>query len=539
MKDKLKEKLKQLLELIMKNKKIFIGILTILLVLVIVLVILLDKGTFAVEEDTDNLTITCPDTASGGQEIECSIVLNSVTFSTQGLNASYSVTEGMEFVKFTAEDIWNVYANDSDGFVLVNFDGVTGSSLVGTVKYKIPETASSNEKYKVELVNATIGDGDVTSITFENVYDEIRILSDVNTLDNITLSTGSLDEEFNGGINEHNATVDSEKVTINAIKTDDNSSVSGDIGEVTLHYGTNTFNIMVTSETGIQNTYTLNIYRPYNFSSDVYTYSKENNYIYTKTNIDSTTILSNLVLPTELTGDIKNNNLIISYGDEKLLEINIINITSTKYTMLENIMYIESNLSYASLMNTITLNGVTTSIYDEEGNLINSGVVIEGYKLKVFYNDTLLEEYTFDEEYLSIDNLNVDDANNIIKRIVLGTNYSELLSNITTTGTITVKDKDGNILNNNNTVKTGDVIEVKMASGTYSYTISVLGDLTGTGTATLGDVSLLYRYLKGKTELELYQIAAGDVINNGSIKVNDVSRIYRYYKGKITSMEVE
>ena len=539
MKDKLKEKLKQLLELIMKNKKIFIAIVTILLVLVIVLVILLNKGTFAVEEDTDTLTITCPDTASGGQEIECSIVLNSVTISTQGLNANYNVTEGMEFVKFTAEDIWNVYANDSDGFVLVNFDGVTGSSLVGTVKYKIPETASSNEKYKVELVNATIGDGDVTSITFENVYDEIRILSDVNTLDNITLSTGSLDEEFNGGINEHNATVDSEKVTINAIKTDDNSSVSGDIGEVTLHYGTNTFNIMVISETGIQNTYTLNIYRPYNFSSDVYTYSKENNYIYTKTNIDSTTILSNLVLPTELTGDIKNNNLIISYGDEKLLEIKIINITSTKYTMLENIIYIESNLSYASLMNTITLNGITASIYDEEGNLINSGVVIEGYKLKVFYNDTLLEEYTFDEEYLSIDNLNVDDANNIIKRIVLGTNYSELLSNITTTGTITVKDKDGNILNNNTTVKTGDVIEVKMASGTYSYTISVLGDLTGTGTATLGDVSLLYRYLKGKTELELYQIAAGDVINNGSIKVNDVSRIYRYYKGKITSMEVE
>ena len=539
MKDKLKVKLKQLLELIMKNKKIFITILTILLVLVIVLVILLNKGTFAVEEDTDTLTITCPDTASGGQEIECSIVLNSVTFSTQGLNASYNVTEGMEFVKFTAEDIWNVYANDSDGFVLVNFDGVTGSSLVGTVKYKIPETASSNEKYKVELVNATIGDGDVTSITFENVYDEIRIISDVNTLDNITLSTGSLDEEFNGGINEHNATVDSEKVTINAIKTDDNSSVSGDIGEVTLHYGTNTFNIMVTSETGIQNTYTLNIYRPYNFSSDVYTYSKENNYIYTKTNIDSTTILSNLVLPTELTGDIKNNNLIISYGDEKLLEIKIINITSTKYTMLENIMYIESNLSYASLMNTITLNGVTASTYDEEGNLINSGVVIEGYKLKIFYNDTLLEEYTFDEEYLSIDNLNVDDANNIIRRIVLGTNYSELLSNITTTGTITVKDKDGNILNNNTTVKTGDVIEVRMASGTYSYTISVLGDLTGTATATLGDVSLLYRYLKGKTELELYQIAAGDVINNGSIKVNDVSRIYRYYKGKITSMEVE
>ena len=448
------ERRKELLNEIIKNNKIFIGVIVILLVSVILLVVLLDKDSYAALEDTDTLTITCPESASKGEEAECSIVLNSVTIDTQGLNAKYNVSEGMEFVKFTIEDIWTAYANDSDGFVLVNFDGVSGSNLVGTVKYKIPDTASSNEVYKVELVDATIGDGDVTSIDFENVYDEIRILSDVNTLNNITLSNGSLDKTFNKDEKEHGATVDGEKVTISAIKTDENSTVSGDVGEVTLHYGTNTFNIIVTSETGIQNTYVLNIYRPYNFSSEVYVYNKNDNYLYTKTNTDSNTILSNLVLPSELTGDIKDNKLIINYGEEKLLEVNVVNITSNKYIVLENNIYIESNLSYDSLMETMTLNGVSAKIVDKDNNEVTSGNVAEGFKFSVYHGETLLDEYTFIEEYFNIENLIVDDANKIIKRVVLGTIYSDLVKNITTTGTITVKDKDGNVLENSNIAKT-------------------------------------------------------------------------------------
>lgn len=535
----MREKVNKLVELLKNNKKVFIGVLVIIVIFVIVLVLLLNKNTFASLEDTDSITITCPDTASAGEEIECSIVLTSVTMSTQGISAKYSVSEGMEFVQFnTNKDSWNEYANDEDGFVLVNFDGVTGSSLIGTVKYTVPDTATSNEIYKVSLVDANIGDGESTTVNFDDVYDEIRILSDINTLDGIKLSNGSLDEEFNKDVKEHTATVSSEKVTIKAIKTDDNSVVSGDVGDVSLHYGTNSFNIIVTSETGIQNTYLLSIYRPYDFATENYIYSKENNYIYTKSDTSSEVILSNIVLPSELTAEISNDKLIISYSEEELLEINIINIVSTKYTLLENIMYIESNLSYDNLMNTIILNGVSTKIYDGD-NEITSGVISEGYKLRVYYEDTLLEEYTFNEEYLMINNLNVDDTNKIIKRVVLGSDYETLVSNIVTTGSISVKDKNGNVINNSDKVKTGDVIEINMNSGTYKYTVSVLGDINGNGTGDLGDVALLYRYLKGKTELELYQIVAGDVINNGSIKVNDVARIYRYVKGKITSMEVE
>lgn len=531
--------MKKIVDRILNNKKLLISGLAILGVFIIMLIVLLSKGSLANVENEDSLTITCPDTSSAGGEIECSIVLNSVTMSTQGVSASYSVSDGMDFVKFTPGDGWTDYAvGSSDGFALVNFNGVTGSNLVGTVKYNIPNTAVSNELYKVELIEATIGDGGSVSVIFENVYDEVRMLSDVNTLNAITLSSGSLNGTFNKDVNEIGATVSEDKVTIGATKTDDKSTVSGDIGEVTLHYGTNTFNIVVTSETGKDNTYTLNIFRPYEFSNDNYVYSKENNYIYTGTDNDNTSILANIVLPGELSSSIENNKLNISYGEEKLLEINIINIISSKYTILDGVMYIESNLAYDNFMSTITLNGVTASVYNGD-TVVNSGNVVEGYKFRIYYGATLLEEYTFNEEYLEINNLTVDDTNKIVKKVVLDTTYDSLTANINTTGTISVKDKDGNKLSGSDKVKTGDVIEIKLNAGLFKYTVSVLGDINGDGVANMGDVGVLYRFLKGKGQLEDYQISAGDVINNGSIKVNDVSRVYRYHKGKVTSMEVE
>ena len=88
-----------------------------------------------------------------------------------------------------------------------------------------------------------------------------------------------------------------------------------------------------------------------------------------------------------------------------------------------------------------------------------------------------------------------------------------------------------------------------MQNDTIKYTISVLGDVSGDkslsgkiigdGIIDVGDVGQLYRYLKGKTEFEYYQIAAGDILSDSSIKVNDVARLYRYIKGKNSTLEVE
>jgi len=533
------KKIKESMVDYIKNNKPIIGIIIILTIIAFILSF--NKGTFAIEKNVDSISIECSDIAHVGEEIKCSIILNSVTIETQGVSAKYNITEGIEFVKFTPSEGWTDYSgNNPNGFTIVNFDGVVGNNLLGTISYKVSSNANSNDLYKIELTNTTIGDGEDITISLDDASDEIRIASDINTLDNITISNGTLNEIFNKDINEYTGIVNSDKIIIDVIKTDSNSIVSGDVGEVMLHYGTNIFNIVVTSESGKVNIYKITIFRKYDFSIDTYIYDKENNYIYTGRDTESSIILSNLNLPVELKGKIENNKLIISYLEEVLLKIDIVNFISNEYSILNNTIYIGNDLDYSDFINTISMNGVVFKIYN--GNIeITSGIIDDSYKLVIYYKNNLLEEFVFKKDYLKISNLNIDDENNIIKRVELNTTYEKLLSNILTSGIVSIKDKKGNILSASAKVKSGDMLEIKMLDRTYKYTVSVLGDITGTGTATLGDVAMLYRYMKkpDKNKLELYQVAAGDVIASGNIKVNDVSRIYRYIKGKITNIEVQ
>ena len=83
-----------------------------------------------------------------------------------------------------------------------------------------------------------------------------------NKLTSIKIDNHAL-EEFNPLVNEYDIEVDkdTDKVNIEAIKSDDKAVVGGDVGTRNLSYGINTFKINVISESGVTNTYTLNITR--------------------------------------------------------------------------------------------------------------------------------------------------------------------------------------------------------------------------------------------------------------------------------------
>ena len=59
-----------------------------------------------------------------------------------------------------------------------------------------------------------------------------------------------------------------EKIKIEAIKKDSRSTISGDIGEKKLTYGLNKFKVIVTSESGLPNTYNINVTREDGRSTD-------------------------------------------------------------------------------------------------------------------------------------------------------------------------------------------------------------------------------------------------------------------------------
>jgi len=236
--------------LIKENKIVFFSGFIILGFFIFFIILMLNNGTMAIELNKDFLYIDCSDVSNKSEEFECSLMLNSTTISTQGITANYEIPEEIEFVSFEPTNGWSSYVNDSDGFAIVNLNGVQNETEIGTIKFKMSSNVISNINYSIKITNITIGDGEDITISLDDVSDEIRIASDINTLDNITISDGTLNEIFNKDINEYTGIVNSDKIIIDVIKTDSNSTVSGDVGEVMLHYGTNIFNIVVTSESG-------------------------------------------------------------------------------------------------------------------------------------------------------------------------------------------------------------------------------------------------------------------------------------------------
>ena len=63
--------------------------------------------------------------------------------------------------------------------------------------------------------------------------------------------------------------------------------------------------------------------------------------------------------------------------------------------------------------------------------------------------------------------------------------------------------------------------------------VSVVGDVTGDGRAEITDITKLYRYLKGKSNLSDIEKKAGDVTGDDEVNITDITKMYRYLKGKI------
>lgn len=533
-----------------KKNKILSGILFIGIVLLI-FILAIKSNTYAVN-DSDYVNIACPETANAGEFVSCTVSVNIASDDVRGFQANITYDDGITFDSFERDKS----CTEDNGCYNSKFDSPlggpnailfyrngTGKGLytIGTLKYKMPDTAKGGDEYSItfsDIVMVNTNTEDVYKP--ENIVKKIRIPSDDNNIKGITLSSGNINEQISNDNTVYTANVDADTVNITIEKSNQYATVEGELENISLHYGTNDILFKVISETNIEKEYTIKIYRPYTFSTDVYNYDKVNNTMYTKSDVDEQVIKTNLKLSKELSGKVIDNKLIISYDNEKLTEVNLINITNKKYSLSNSIAYIGKNVYYSTFMDNLVLNGdITVKIFDNSGNEITSGILTKDHKMKVYYNGNSIEEYSFSEEYLNI-KLNVDEKNKDITKISLGTTVTDLLSKIETSGSINIKDgKSGNPITNDSKIKTGDIIEIKMTDKTNTYRASVLGDITGTGNSAVGDVAMLYRYIKGKNKLESYESAAGDIVGDGQIKINDVGMLYRYVKGRIPTLEVE
>ena len=166
---------------------------------------------------------------------------------------------------------------------------------------------------------------------------------DANNIESNKLTSIKLDghelEFFNEDVNNYEITVESDvsKINITATKKDDKAEVTGDIGEKKLDYGLNKFSIKVSSNSGNENIYHLDITREdarsdnntlksltlstgdIKFKSDVTSYS-----INVDNNVEKITIKSELSdIKSRYVEDYRNKEIELVEGSNKV-EIKII-----------------------------------------------------------------------------------------------------------------------------------------------------------------------------------------------------------------------
>lgn len=269
--------------------------------------------------------------------------------------------------------------------------------------------------------------------------------------------------------------------------------------------------------------------------SNTYQINADEHYIYTK-NIKGLESIKDNITTTSGTLTIKNNTLEIKYQDQVVDTFHHVYFETTN-VIEEDKIYIQGDLEYSTFINSLNTNGVSYKIYNTANEEVTTGTITNNYKLKIYHGDTLLDSYTIETEFLEITNLKIQEDTNIIHQVKLNTTYQALIANIKTSGTIEIEDAEGSKVELSDIAKTSDIISIHLSSKTVTYKISVLGDITGTGTVTIGDVGRLYQYKRGKIQLNEEFILAGDVTYNGKIDIGDVGRLYQFRRGRIPTLD--
>lgn len=168
--------------------------------------------------------------------------------------------------------------------------------------------------------------------------------------------------------------------------------------------------------------------------------------------------------------------------------------------------------------------------FDDNGENANKITSIDKTKLE---NITVYAHWLNSKLYLSSQKYkigendidNYEDGDIYLDKIEPKTTVEQFKNNCDTNGEITVYDKDGNALGNDDLVGTGMTLKDVKDDQSITLTLIVMGDLNGDGKATIVDLTRLNMWLIGaRAETEI-QIKAADVSHNGKVTVTDLVKL--------------
>lgn len=206
----------------------------------------------------DNIYMTCNQDVITKDSVSCSIKGNTTT-TTIAVSLKVKTGSNITFKSFTPSSVWQ--GDGEDGNVdLYTANDILGKYDIGTLNLNV-ESLYQGLDTSITLYSVSVYDRDGKETKLDNYTKKIRIASNDNTLSSLNITSGLLNPTFSSNITTYSATVNTDRITINAIANNDKAKVEGDIGTKKLNYGNNTFKINVLSESQETKTYTININR--------------------------------------------------------------------------------------------------------------------------------------------------------------------------------------------------------------------------------------------------------------------------------------
>ena len=294
----------------------------------------------------------------------------------------------------------------------------------------------------------------------------------------------------------------------------------------------------------------------FDIKSDKYEINKGDKYIYTKNDTDSSMIMKNITVENG-TGKIENNIFKVMDGDVVVEEYKIVSVSSSKYDMSKEYIYVGTNVFDKTKINCINC---TLELNNNTLNIKYNGETLESYKLLSYSSTTydLSKGYiyvgtnSFSLSNIKLVNLTTMVNNNTLE-IKYGNTVMESYKIVSVSSSKYDLSKDNIRIEKDETFDL-DNIKVINAAKEYSngklyikygneviktYTVSsrLKGDINNDDKITIIDVSMLYRHIKKRSIItDQETLLISDINNDGKITIMDVSLLYRYVKGKINEL---
>ena len=294
----------------------------------------------------------------------------------------------------------------------------------------------------------------------------------------------------------------------------------------------------------------------FDIKSDKYEINKEDKYIYTKNDTDSSMIMKNITVENG-TGKIENNIFKVMDGDVVVEEYKIVSVSSSKYDMSKEYIYVGTNVFDKTKINCINC---TLELNNNTLNIKYNGETLESYKLLSYSSTT----YDLSKGYIyvgtnsfSLSNIKLVNLTAVVNDNTLEIKYGNTV--MESYKIVSVSSSKYDLSKDNIRIgkdETFDVDNIKVINGTkeYSngklyikygseviktYTVSsrLKGDINNDDKITIIDVSMLYRHIKKRSIItDQETLLISDINNDGKITIMDVSLLYRYVKGKINEL---